>query len=490
MSISKKVEKPKTGIDRYSDLNNGRRLAKKFGNDLAFVMDVRQWVHWNSKRFEYNPMAVMDCAKVVSSDIWNEVGLIDKDNKNKSHFLRSALYAQSAKGLFNMVKMAESELAIRASELDTDPRLLNTPGGVLDLNDFRNFKLLKHSIEHRMTKLTNVPFDPKAKCRIFPKFFSRITDNNRELQRALQMVLGSTLEGASYEEALFILKGGGSNGKTTLVNVLLSIHGSYGKQLTPNFMMVKKIQDHPTEVADLFKVRFAVSLEPDGGCQLSESFVKWITGRDMLKARRMRQDFWEFQPTHKLFLCVNERPQITGTTYGTWRRIKEFPFDVTITEEEKDVMLEGKLIVELPGIFNWILEGYRLWRENGCRYYIPRIVEESTRGYMDSQDTIQPFITDMCRLGPKDDDAFLEMTKTVYAAYDDWCEDNHIKPLEFQRFKNAMEGKGIREQKWTKDPYKGRLVLSGIRLKTYADQTEELKQQEAKEEKQPEYSFH
>jgi putative DNA primase/helicase len=285
-STKVRQKRHKKSKDRYSDLNNGKRLAEKFANELAFEIDSRQWMWWNGRILEYNPSVVWDYAKVVAFDIWQEVGRMSEDERN-SH-LRSALYVQSTKGIMGMIKMAESELAIRTSELDSNPRLLNTQNGILDLSNYRKIKLISHSVDHRMTKLANVAYEPNAKCPTFMKFISRITDNNIELQRALQMVLGSAIEGEIYEEALFIFRGGGANGKTTLINAYHDLLGSYAKQLTPNFTMVKKIQDHPTEVADLFKVRFAVSLEPDEGCQLSESFIKWITGRDMLKGRRMR----------------------------------------------------------------------------------------------------------------------------------------------------------------------------------------------------------
>src|ERR1044072_7227558 len=474
--------------DRYSDLNNGKRLAEKFINDLAFDIDVRQWMYWNGRILEYNQAAAMDYGKVIAFDIWQEIGRMSKDDFNT--FKSAAFYIQTAKGIANMIKMAESELALRTSELDSNPRLLNIQNGIIDLSNHHKIKLLDPDAKHKMTKLGPVIFDPNSKCPIFLKFLSRITDNNAELKRALQIVLGSTLEGESYEEALFILKGRGSNGKTTLMNVYHQLLGSYAKQLTPNFMMAKKTQEHPTEVADLFKVRFAVSLEPDEGCQLSESFIKWLTGRDVLKGRRMRQDFWHFNPTHKLFLCVNERPQITGVTHGTWRRIKEFPFDVTISDEEKDVMLQEKLRTELPGILNWTLEGFRLWKENGSRYYIPEIIKESTRSYMDSQDTVQPFIDEMCKLGPADSDEFITPTKDLYEPYESYCLDGSvsIKPLEFRKFKCVLESKGLRERKYTKEPFKGILVLSGIRLKTYADRNEQIKEQELDNLKQNTYA--
>ncbi len=42
----------------------------------------------------------------------------------------------------------------------------------------------------------------------------------------------------------------------------------------------------------------------------------------------MREDFWSFNPTHKLVVATNFKPAISGDDDGIWRRLRLMPFEV------------------------------------------------------------------------------------------------------------------------------------------------------------------
>jgi hypothetical protein len=89
--------------------------------------------------------------------------------------------------------------------------------------------------------------------------------------------------------------------------------------------------------------------EVEEGQVFDEALTKDLTGDDRIESRRMREDFWSFQPTHKLFLAGNHKPSICGDDEGIWRRIRLVPWNVVIPEEERDPELPSKLRAELPG---------------------------------------------------------------------------------------------------------------------------------------------
>lgn len=80
----------------------------------------------------------------------------------------------------------------------------------------------------------------------------------------------------------------------------------------PELLTIKR-GAHPTELADLQGARFVASIEVEEGKRLAESLVKQMTGGDRIKARYMRQDFFEFDPTHKIWLAANHKPVVRGT---------------------------------------------------------------------------------------------------------------------------------------------------------------------------------
>jgi putative DNA primase/helicase len=130
------------------------------------------------------------------------------------------------------------------------------------------------------------------------------------LRRFVQRVVGYAAAGVVSEEILAILYGVGANGKSTLVNAVMDSLGDYAIQAAPDPLMAKR-GAHPTELADLFGARFVASVESEEGRRLAESLVKQLTGRDRVKARRMREDFWQFDPTHTTFLATNHKPEVS-----------------------------------------------------------------------------------------------------------------------------------------------------------------------------------
>jgi len=83
-------------------------------------------------------------------------------------------------------------------------------------------------------------------------------------------------------------------------------------------------------VADLCGLRLAILHEGDAGRRLAEGTVKRLTGGDRLKARRMREDFWSFTPSHTFIALTNHKPIVVGQDEGIWRRLRLVPWDVVI----------------------------------------------------------------------------------------------------------------------------------------------------------------
>src|SRR5215212_3006671 len=169
--------------------------------------------------------------------------------------------------------------------------------------------------------------------------------------------------------------------------------GDYSMQAAPELLLAKKAS-HPTELADLFGSRLVASVETDEGRRLAEGLVKQLTGRDPIKARRMREDFWQFDPTHTVFLATNHRPDVRGTDHAIWRRLKLVPFDVTIPEAEQDKRLAAKLRDELPGILAYIVRGCLEYQREGLGE--PEEVKAATASYRSDMDVLANFIEDRC----------------------------------------------------------------------------------------------
>src|SRR5262245_31431488 len=174
----------------------------------------------------------------------------------------------------------------------------------------------------------------------------------------LALLLGHRLEGRVIEHLLPIFCGVGANGKSTFVGAALGALGDYAGPADPDLLTARTFDAHPTGTADLFGMRIAVLHETDAGRPLAEGTVKRLTGGDRLKARRMREDFWSFEPSHTFVMLTNHKPVVGGDDEGIWRRLRLVPFDVVIPTEEQDEELGDKLALEADAVLTWLTHGY------------------------------------------------------------------------------------------------------------------------------------
>ena len=191
---------------------------------------------------------------------------------------------------------------VLTGELNANTMLLNVRNGTIDL---RTGKLRPHDPKDLITKMCPVAFDPNARCPRWERFENEVFLGDRDLIGYMRRKLGYALTADDSIQEIDILHGDGSNGKNVLVDTVYRILGDYACIADDGLLMAKRFEDHPTGLADLDGRRFVVASETGDGRRLAESLVKKLTGNGIIKARRMRQDFYEFKRTFKIFLATN-----------------------------------------------------------------------------------------------------------------------------------------------------------------------------------------
>ena len=347
-----------------TDLGNARRLVARYGTELLHAPQLGQWLAWDDTRWaEDLTGAVSRRTKAVLDDL---LDIIKDSPLDRRKLLQQWLRSQSAPRIAAAMELASTEpgVPVLLEELDRDANLLNCHSGIINLE---TGELLPHDKSFRMTKLAPVAYQPGADAPRFLQFLDEIFDSDAELIDFVQRFVGYGLTGEVREHTMVFCYGTGQNGKSTLLNTLRTLAGDYGIQLDPAVLMVSGYDQHPTGLTDLRGARFVTTIETEGGKRLAEALVKQLTGGDRIRARRMRQDYFEFLPSHKILFAGNHLPRIRGTDVGIWRRICLVPFDVQIPDSQKDATLGDKLEAELPGILAWAVEGAVQWYRNGLQ---------------------------------------------------------------------------------------------------------------------------
>lgn len=291
-------------------------------------------------------------------------------------------------------------------------------------------------------------YDSKAKAPKWDAFLRRIFADDVAVIDFVQRAVGYSVTGDTGEQCLFILHGSGANGKSVLLEVLGRMLGAYAKQAAPDLLLAKTQDRHPTEVADLFGARLVTAIETSEGRRLAEALVKQMTGGDKMKARFMRQDFFEFDATHKLWLATNHKPQVRGTDFAIWRRIRLIPFEVTIPKEEQVKGLAGKLLAEeSPGILAWMVQGCLAWQREGLTP--PSKVIDATEAYREEMDVLAGFLDECCEINqdPRKAQLFTTTAKELYEVYKQWCDRNGEHPETQQSFGMRLTERGLEREK-------------------------------------------
>ena len=147
------------------------------------------------------------------------------------------------------------------------------------------------------------------------------------------------LTGSTAEQCAFFLYGTGRNGKSTFIDVIRELFGDYARNIQPETIMVRNNNAINSDIARLKGARLVTTVEPNEGLKLNEGLLKQLTGGDIITARKLYAEEFEFKAEFKLWMATNHKPIIRGTDLGIWRRVHMIPFTVVIPENEVDRQL-------------------------------------------------------------------------------------------------------------------------------------------------------
>ena len=410
------VTEAKMGI-QFSEWLQGKAL---------YVIEAKQWMLWNGRYWEPDLCnSIHNLAFAYVQDVKST--LIERESINDARDLSSF---ESLNRLHNIASFAATRLPVSASRFNVDQMILATGTDWIDLKTIEAHQPDPNIL---ISKATEVGYLNDAKCPLFEKFIADIFENDAELISFVRKAIGYSLTGSTAEQCMFIMIGDGANGKSTFINIIDQLLGTYGTTAAAQTLVAQGGTSIGDDLVDLAGARLITVSETEEGQSLAEAKIKQMTGGDTLKGRPLYGSYVEFKITGKLWLATNSLPQINNSDHGIWRRIMAIPFNRTFTAQEQDKALQSKLMVELPGILNWALKGCLEWQQEGLNP--PSVIEEQVAEYKSSMDSISQFLRDECEVQP---DCSYPASQ-FYSAYRNWCLTVGKKPKTSAAFKRAME---------------------------------------------------
>lgn len=438
--------KPWSGAqDPCTHVANAQRIGYHFGERLLFAEGIG-WHVWGAP-WRHDDLGalklVQGLGRLVAQEAAGMAGWVaaaaDSEEMKRRQSVMDARFkwartCESKQTIEASMALAAPLIACKAEDLDADPMLLGLPSGVLELDTGKH---REHRHSDLITKVAGAVFDPQANCPTWERFITEIMGDDPQLIDFLQRLAGYALSGHRGEHLLPILWGGGANGKSTFLGALQHVLKDYANSAAPGLLIQRGGSEHPTGLADLQGRRMVVVSETGEAGRLNEEQVKAMTGGDTITARRMRQDFFTFKPTHLLMLQTNHRPKVTGNDEGIWRRLRLIPFAVTVPPERRDPLLPDKLKAEASGILAWAYRGWQAYQRDGMP--TPDKVKAATNEYRDASDQIGGFLEEATDPG----EYFSVEAGELYRCYSQWCDDNGDRPRNQREFGMRLSERGF-----------------------------------------------
>lgn len=463
--------------DDFSDVGEARTFVEQYADEVAFTV-ATDYLRYNGTYWEESEHAVTlammehtdvqlaEAEKQVEAALQNleHLGIPREAAKTGGKKFRDSLdEAQTAayqqyqyystfqafvmkyrnvRNMTNALDAAKPIVLHNPEALDSNPMLLNTPGGTYYLPEGLNGWKPTDPAD-LLTKVTAVVPSNEGE-ELWNDALQVFFCGDQSLIDYVQMICGLCIVGKVYLEAMIIAYGDGRNGKSTFWNVIYKVLGSYSGNLSADALTVNCKRNVKPEMAELKGKRMILAAELQEGMRLNTSVVKQLCSTDPIFAEKKFKAPFHFEPSHTLVLYTNHLPKVGASDDGTWRRLIVIPFHAKI-QGNTDIKNYAQYLVDHAGgaVLSWLMEGARKVIAANYQIARPQCVLDAIGSYREGNDWLGNFLTECCEV----DKSYQEKSGVLYQKYRDFCNENGEYVRSTSDFYAALEQAGFKKQK-------------------------------------------
>lgn len=406
---------------RFSRTDAGRAEAVRFLNrgNLRYCKRDGRFYFWDGSRWRRDTLDQIHGVVIATSKRLQQAAATITDDADRKDALTKARSLENFDKVKSCIALLKSlgDVASDGDDWDSDPFLLGVPNGVVDL---RTGELLPEDRNILMTLDTGVKYNPQATCPRWEKFLVEIFGDDPIMIEYIHRAVGYALTGLTTEQAVFLLVGEGSNGKSVFLSTIQHILGEYATIAAfASFEKQLLAGNQSNDLAAFVGKRLVTSSETALDATFNEARLKSLTGGEKISARFLYQESFTFTPMLKLWLGVNHPPTVRDDSYAFWRRIRRINFGKIFQGEEVDPRLGDKLKAEAEGILLWAIRGAVKWFKDGMT--TPDKITAAVEAYRGTSDHLATFLSDQTEAdeggsGVAGDEAYARYTSWLKSA--------------------------------------------------------------------------
>jgi len=439
-----------------TERGNAERLWHQVKGRYHWVGDAKAYYAWDGKVWGEDSSGAINREHRAMLDRMTATARVTKDEDLAKWTTGSCSERRETAAL----KMMRSTEGVARSQRDFDAHsdLVNVRNGMLNL---RTGALSPHDPSLMMTRMLDAEYTPGVGAPMFQAFLEKVLPDP-ELRAYVQRCVAYSLYGQPNERAIFMAYGPKSTGKSTFMEIIGQVLGSYAATAPAGTFKQARHDKGPS--ADLHMLRgkrFVATSESSDSAQFDEDLIKRITGGDTLTSRALYQDHQTWRPECSVWLATNFPPRFNSDDDAIWDRAKLIPFTTQIDVTDRVPGL-SRLIVEgeAAGVLNWVMEGMTAYLAHGLGE--PSQVTQAAVAHRDSTDPVIRFLDERAATGVVvvEDGAIVSLSN-LYPAFKAWSEESGVRALSQMRFRDrlASSGRGLRV---------AGVMVSGVRINSRA----------------------
>jgi putative DNA primase/helicase len=407
--------------------------SKSYFHSAWYVYEIGCWVHWD----------IQEIKRAIRF-------FMRKHRQVLPHGVSQARVNAITAMLEDDLFVADRRLIMLQKQSE---KYINLRNGLFNLE---TFKLEPHNPDLYMTTQLDFAYDPTADCPTFKRFLqTSLTDSegtpDKKMIMLVQEALAYSMTARTDLKASFWLVGQPDSGKSTLIAFIRSLMGSLHSTIDLN-----QLGSNRFLLSGIVDKRVVTFTEADTNLFIPDALYKaMVGGQDELYVDVKNKDGITFVPSAKFWWAMNSAPRINDRSGATLNRLRIILFDRTVPQEERISNLSDLLAEEKPGVFNWLMLGYRRLVKNGT-FTEPVRSEYWREVYRKENDAEGNFSEECLDFSP----AMSVQSKDLYRAYKSWCDDNGHRAKNITNVAREWRRLGLEDRR-----NNGRTLWHGAALK-------------------------
>lgn len=309
--------------------------------------------------------------------------------------------------------------SLKTSEIPKQEYIINLKNGRLDV---RTNTLLPFDPEIIDFARIPVVYDPDAYCADLDKMLNKVFRHDREVIDLFEEMVGYILiKNARFRKG-FLLYGSGSNGKSTVLNLLKKFIGEDNLSTVE----LRKLSD-PFLTAELEHKLANIGDDIDPKEITDTGTIKKLFTGESLTVQRKYQDPFILKNYAKMIFSCNQLPRILDKSHGMYSRLMLIPFTATFSadDEDFDPFIEDKVTTDeaMSYLLNIGLRGLRRLLHNN-KFTEPKVVIEALEEFKKDNSNVLTWIEDE---GIETSYLLTNTTDKLFSEFKDWCNRSEIK---------------------------------------------------------------